>query len=67
VSKDNADPFATQFPTAVVGNWVYFTKTKVTGLVIALDDKTGGMRVHCFGSMRVRWYVNKNYGQYKVL
>ena len=67
VSKDNTDPFTAQFPTAEVGDWVYFSKTKITGLVIELDEKTSGMRVHCFGSMRVRWFVNKNYGHYKVL
>ena len=67
MNKYDAAPFSTQFPTAEVGDWVYFSKTKITGLVIELDEQTSGMRVHCFGSMKVRWFVNKNYGHYKVL
>tara|TARA_R110000796_G_scaffold251712_1_gene383776 strand:- start:407 stop:610 length:204 start_codon:yes stop_codon:yes gene_type:complete len=67
VSKDNTDPFSNQFPAAQVGDWVYFSKTKITGLVIELDKKTSGMRVHCFNTMEIRWFVNKNYGHYKVL
>ena len=67
VNRDDADPFSTRVPAAKVGDWVYFSKTKITGLVIELDDKTNGMRVHCFGSMRVRWFVNPNYGHYQIL
>lgn len=67
MNKDDLDPFSARFPTAKVGDWVYFSKTKITGLVIELDGETNGMRVHCFGSMRFRWFVNKNYGHYKVL
>ena len=67
MSMQSADPFSCQFSIAKVGDWVYFTKTKITGLVIELDEKTSGMRVHCFGTMKIRWFVNQNYGHYKVL
>ena len=65
------DPFAAQHPQAQVGDWVHYasetSERKLTGLVIEVDQKTNFMRVHCFETMKIRWLIRNNVGQYKVL
>ena len=63
----NADPFAAQYPQASIGDWVYYPKTKICGLVIGIDNQTGFMQVHDFKTMNLRWVTMNNFGQYKVL
>ena len=67
VIKDNADPFAAQHEQASLGDWVYYPKTKLCGLVIGLDNQTGFMQIHCVRTMDLRWMTQSNFGQYKVL
>ena len=67
VIDDNTDPFAAQYDQAVLGDWVYYPKTKLCGLVIGLDNQTGFMQIHCFRTMNLRWVTSNNFGQYKVL
>ena len=67
VIDDNTDPFAAQYEQAVLGDWVYYPKTKLCGLVIGLDNQTGFMQIHCFRTMNLRWVTSNNFGQYKVL
>jgi len=49
------------------GDWVFYPKTKVFGLVIEVDNQTGFMQVHCFKTMKMRWLTVHNFGQYKVV
>ena len=67
VIDDNTDPFVAQYDQAVLGDWVYYPKTKLCGLVIGLDNQTGFMQIHCFRTMNLRWVTSNNFGQYKVL
>ena len=67
MSRDIADPFAAQYEQAGLGDWVYYPKTKLCGLVIGIDNQTGFMQIHCFKTMRLRWLTIHNLGQYKVL
>jgi hypothetical protein len=67
VSKDNTDPLTIQHTQADIGDWVFYPKTKLCGLVIGLDSQTGFMQVHCFETMNLRWLTVHNFGQYKVL
>jgi len=67
VRDDNIDPFAAPPQEATVGDWIYYPKTKLCGLVIGLDSQTGFMQVHCFETMNLRWVTTNNFGQYKVL
>ena len=64
---DNTDPFAAQYDQAGLGDWVYYPKTKVCGLVIGIDNQTGFMQIHCLRTMNLRWVTTNNFGQYKVL
>ena len=64
---DNIDPFEAPPQEATVGDWIYYPKTKLCGLVIGLDSQTGFMQVHCFETMNLRWLTVHNFGQYKVL
>ena len=67
VIDDNTDPFAAQYEQASLGDWVYYPKTKVCGLVIGIDNQTGFMQIHCIRTMNLRWVTTNNFGQYKVL
>ena len=67
MSGDSIDPFAAQYNEADIGDWVFYPKTKLCGLVIGLDSQTGFMQVHCFNTMNLRWLTVHNFGQYKVL
>jgi len=67
MTTDDRDPFTSPYQIAKKDDWVYFPRTKIIGLVISVDRKTNSMRVHCFNSMNLRWFINNNFGQYKVL
>jgi hypothetical protein len=67
VKPINADPFAAQHPQAVLGQWVYYPKTKICGLVIGVDNQTGFMQVHDFKTMKLRWVTMNNFGQYTLV
>ena len=67
VKSIHTDPFAAQHPQASIGDWVYYPKTKLCGLVIGIDNQTGFMQLHDFKSMNLRWVTMNNFGQYKVL
>ena len=67
VKSIHTDPFAAQHPQASIGDWVYYPKTKLCGLVIGIDNQTGFMQVHDFKTMDLRWVTKNNFGQYKVL
>ena len=67
VKSIHTDPFAAQHPQASIGDWVYYPKTKICGLVIGIDSQTGFMQVHDFKTMDLRWVTMNNFGQYKVL
>jgi hypothetical protein len=64
---DETDPFAAQFRQAEIGEWIYYPRTRTIGLVRSIHYETGFMIVHCFGSMKERWFKRKNMGQYRVL
>ena len=67
MSKEHADPFAAQFPNAGIDDWIYYPKTKICGLVIGVDKQTSFMQIHVFGTMDLKWVIQSNFGQYKVL
>jgi len=67
VSEEHTEHLDEQHPQAKVGDWVLYTKTKLCGLVIGVDNQTGFMQVHCFNTMNLRWLTIHNFGQYKVL
>ena len=67
VKSIHTDPFAAQHPQASIGDWVYYPKTKICGLVIGIDNQTGFMQLHDFKTMNLRWVTMNNFGQYKVL
>ena len=54
-------------PQAAVDDWVYYPKTKVTGLVILIDSKTKFMKIQRLVTMDYQWRTICNFGQYKVL
>ena len=67
VSKEHADPFAMQYLQATIGDWIYYPKTKICGLVIGVDKQTSFMQIHVFNTMDLKWVIQSNFGQYKVL
>lgn len=67
VSTGHAEYLEVQHPQANLGDWVYYPKTKVCGLVIGLDVQTGFMQIHCLKTMNLRWLTLHNFGQYKVI
>jgi len=54
-------------PQAGVGDWVYYPKSKVMGLVILIDGKTKFMKIQRLVTMDYQWRNICNFGQYKVL
>ena len=67
VIMTDKDPFAAQFRQAEIGEWIYYPRTRTMGLVKSIHYETGFMIVHCFGTMKERWFKRKNMGQYMVL
>jgi hypothetical protein len=59
--------FAAKHKEVRLGDWVYYPKMKICGLVIGLDNQTGFMKVHCFKTMELRWFTKSNFGQYMIL
>lgn len=67
MSNATNDTIAGALPPAAVGDWVYYPKTKVTGLVILIDSTTKFMKIQRLVTMDYKWRTICNFGQYKVL
>lgn len=67
MSKATTATVAVPFPQAGVDDWVYYPKSKVTGLVILIDSKTKFMKIQRLVTMDYQWRTICNFGQYKVL
>ena len=67
MSKATTATVAVPLPQAGVGDWVYYPKSKVMGLVILIDGKTKFMKIQRLITMDYQWRTICNLGQYKVL